>query len=138
MTDVQQTKLTTLLDTILPASADGRMPSAGSLDFTGYLLAQAEEFLPQVPAILDELGAGFADLAPTARVAVVEAFARDKPKVFDALLFRVYDCYYQNDIVRRLIGSEPGPPFPRGNQIPSGDLRPLDAVIERSPGYRRA
>lgn len=133
----QQGKLSALLDTILPASADGRMPGAAELDFPAYLSADGAAFAPALPGILDRLDADFADLPLAERVAAVRTFAAGDPKAFDDLLFRVYAFYYQDDRVRRLIGSEPGPPFPRGNTIPAGDLSSLDAVVKRSPGYRR-
>lgn len=137
LNEPQQRKLVALLETILPGSENGRMPSAAELDFTGYLSTDAPEFARILPGILDQLDAGFADLPLSERVAAVEVFADSDPKTFDDLLFRIYACYYQDDHVRRLIGSEPGPPFPRGNTIPAGDLSSLDRVVERSGGYRR-
>ena len=133
----QLAKLSALLDTILPASDDGRMPSAAELDFTGYLSGDGAAFAPDLPGILDRLVSGFADLPLADRVTAVEAFAKNDPQAFDNLLFRVYACYYQDDRVRTLIGSQPGPPFPRGNTIPAGDLSGLAEVVKRSPGYRR-
>lgn len=137
LTDDQLNTLSALLDAILPASADGRMPSAAELDFAGYLSGDGAAFAPVLPGILDRLDAGFAGWPLADRVTTVESFAQDDPQAFDDLLFRVYACYYQDDRVRKLIGSEPGPPFPRGNTIPAGDLSSLAGVVERSPGYRR-
>lgn len=137
LTDAQGRQLAALLDTLVPASADGSMPSAATLNFAGYLAGQTGDAVANTLAVLDRFGAGLADLALDDRVTAVEAFASKEPEAFDDLLFRVYDCYYQNDIVRRLIGSEAGPPFPRGNTIPAGDLSTLDAVVKRSPGYRQ-
>ncbi len=137
LTEAQLGKLSALLDTILPASEDGRMPSAAELDFVSYMSDDAKNFAPVLPGLLDRLDAGFANQPIAGRVAALEAFAATDPQAFDDLLFRVYACYYQDDRVRRLIGSEPGPPFPRGNTIPAGDLSSLDAVVQRSPGYRR-
>lgn len=137
LNEPQQRKLVALLETILPGSEDGRMPSAAELDFTGYLTTDAADFARILPGILDQLDAGFADLPLSGRVTAVKAFEGNDPKTFDDLLFRIYACYYQDDRVRRLIGSEPGPPFPRGNTIPAGDLSSLDRVVERSDGYRK-
>lgn len=135
--EAQHARLSALLDTILPASADGRMPSAAELDFMGYLTGDGAAFAPALPGILDRLDAGFADWPLEDRLAAIEAFAAADPQAFDDLLFRVYACYYQDDRVRGLIGSQPGPPFPRGNTIPVGDLSGLADVVKRSPGYRR-
>ncbi len=135
--EAQQCRLSALLDTILPASEDGSMPSAKELDFLAYLSEQAAAFLPVLAQIVDGFDDEFPDQPLSARVAVVAAFAETGGQAFDALLFRVYDCYYQDHRVRELIGAQPGPPFPRGNVIPAGDLSGLDAVVKRSPGYRR-
>lgn len=137
LTKAQLGKLLALLDTILPASEDGRMPSAAELDFVSYLSDDAKDFASVLSGILDRLDTEFPDQPIDGRVAALEAFAANDPQAFDDLLFRVYACYYQDNRVRRLIGSEPGPPFPRGNSIPAGDLSSLDAVVQRSPGYRR-
>ena len=135
--DAQRRRLTARLDTILPASADGRMPSAAELDFTAYLAEQASDYLDALPGLLDRLDGTFAEQPLAQRVTAVETLARDDAPAFDTLLMRVYDCYYQHDRVRTLIGADPGPPFPRGNIIPPGDLSGLEAVKQRSPGYRR-
>ena len=133
----QRRRLTALLDTLVPADETGRMPSAAELEFLPYLAAQAGDFLVTLPAILDRFDDAFAAAPLPDRVAIVDVLARAEPKLFDGLLMRVYDCYYQDNRVRRLIGAEPGPPFPRGNVIPAGDLSGLDAVAKRSRGYRR-
>ncbi|MEO1493380.1 MAG: hypothetical protein AAFV19_14595 [Pseudomonadota bacterium] len=137
LTEAEQQILRAVLDTVVPASADGRMPSAAELDFSAYLAEQAAAFAASLPEFLAALPSDFASLGVAARSAALEEVAAADPASFDQLIFRVYDCYYQNDAVRLLIGGEPGPPFPRGNTIPQGDLSSLDAVIARSPGYRR-
>lgn len=135
--DEQRRRLTALLDTILPASADGRMPGAGELPFTAYLVEQARDYLEALPNILGRLDGAFAEWPSSERIGAVETLAREDPAAFDQLLMRIYDCYYQDDGVRRLIGADPGPPYPRGNVIPAGDLSSLEAVRQRSTGYRR-
>lgn len=137
ITEARRRRLTALLDAVLPASDDGRMPSAAELDFITYLSAQGGQFLAVLPRIVDHFDDAFADASLPERVAAVGAFAKGDAGLFDGLLMRVYDCYYQNDRVRRLIGAEPGPPFPRGNIIVAGDLSGLEAVAKRSQGYRR-
>ncbi len=137
LNDTQLRKLFALADTILPASEDGKMPSAAGLDFVSYLDEQAGDFLEMLPRVVDSLDDAFAEQPLAARTAVVENFAKGNAQAFEELLLNVYDCYYQDDRVRILIGSQPGPPFPSGNVIPAGDLSGLDAVQKRSRGYRR-
>jgi hypothetical protein len=47
-------------------------------------------------------------------------------------------CYYRDDRVLTGIGSHAGPPFPRGNEVPEGDLSLLDSVQASSKSYRKA
>ncbi len=129
-------RLRALLDTVLPASEDGSMPSAAELDFMAYLEAQAADFQPLLAEILERFDNGFADQPLAARVAQVRDFASEDGRTFNKLVFRVYDCYYQNARVRGLIGTRPVPIFPAGHEIPAGDLASLAAVQARGKGYR--
>lgn len=139
-TNAQLRRLAALQDTILPASANGAMPSAREIDFPAYLAEQAPEVrdeLAQVLArVLDRFDDRFAELDLDRRVALVRAFSESDPKAFRALVFRIYDSYYQDDRVRTAIGARPGPPFPGGHSIPAGDLSSLEAVKARGKGYR--
>ena len=137
LNEIQLRKLLALADTILPAGEVGKMPSAADLDLISYLDEQAGDFLEDLPGIVDSFDDAFTGRPLDARVAMLEDFAKGNPRAFEDLLFRVYDCYYQDDRVRKLIGTDPGPPFPRGNVIPTGDLSGLDGVVKRSRGYRR-
>jgi len=132
--------LSALLDTLVPASDDRRMPSAADVDFLGHLERFEAEYLPQLAAVLRAFDAEFAQRDLTARVAEVGRFAQRDPAAFRQLIQRVYDCYYQNDRVRLAIGMTAGPPFPQGNALAAGDLSLLDPVIRDSEryGYRRS
>ncbi len=135
--DSQRRRLAALQDTLVPASGDGRMPSAATIDLPAYMAEQAPEFRDELAAILDRFDDGFADLPLDRRVEAVRAFSLSDAAAFRRLLFRVYDSYYQDDRVRRAIGARPGPPFPGGHSIPAGDLSSLEAVKARGKGYRR-
>jgi hypothetical protein len=138
LSSLQQQRLSALLDTVLPASEDGTMPSAGEMDFHAFVLAQSKDFVPALARTLDHFDDEFPDRPLSDRLARVKEYAGTDAKAFNDLLFHIYDCYYQDDRVRRLIGAMPGAPFPRGNTVEAGDLSPLDAVVERSQGYRRS
>ena len=45
LTAEQRQTLSAVLDTLVPASDDGTMPSAATLDFIGYLHDKAPEFV---------------------------------------------------------------------------------------------
>lgn len=140
LSEAERSTLQALLNTLLPASDALDMPSAADVDFDGYLKQQAEDLLPALRDSLTHLGAGFADLSAADRVFAVTAFSTERADLFMALLPRVYDCYYQDDRVRRSIGVVSGAPFPQGNEVDSGDLSLLDPVIENRDrhGYRPA
>ena len=63
LSESQQAVLSALLDTLVPASADGGMPSAAEVGFDAFLRTQARDFVPELLSWLDELGPGFAELA---------------------------------------------------------------------------
>jgi len=137
LTQAQHRRLAALLDTLLPASDDGALPSAREIDFPAYLDEQAPGFRDELLRVLERFDDGFAGLALDRRVALVQGFAETDAQAFRSLMFRVYDAYYQADRVRAAIGARPGPPFPGGHSIPAGDLSSLEAVKARGKGYRR-
>ena len=139
LTRAQQMLLAALLDTLVPASEDGAMPSAADVGFDAYLLAQAEDFIPMLISTLQRLEPSFVDLSLADRCERLRELGASDPQLFQALLKRVYDCYYQNDRVRVQIGVAKGAPFPQGNQVAQGDLSLLDPVIAHSERhfYRR-
>jgi hypothetical protein len=137
LTTTQQRTLSALLDTLLPASDDGNMPSAETLDFIGYLNEKAPEFVTDLVKIVGYFDAAFAGSSLLGRCAVVDGFSKAQSALFEGLLFHVYACYYQDDRVLEGIGSAAGPPFPRGNTVEAGDLSLLDPVVQRPKTYRK-
>jgi hypothetical protein len=131
-----ESALSALLDTILPASEDGRMPSAADVGFDAYLVTQGQAFAPALQVILAQLGDDFAALSAEARHEKVTALSGADSGLFVGLLAQVYDCYYQDERVRRAIGVVQGPVFPQGNEVVQGDLSLLDPVIENADRYR--
>lgn len=132
----QQALLTVLLDTLVPASEDGRMPSASAVDFDAYLRGQGAEALPLIEVALNHLDESFADQPLTVRCEQVQAYSAAEPLMFQGLLTHVYDCYYQDDRVREAIGMVKGAVFPQGNEVTAGDLSLLDPVINNSEQHQ--
>ncbi|MEE2783905.1 MAG: hypothetical protein VYE04_11125 [Pseudomonadota bacterium] len=132
----EQEILDGLLDTLMPASDDGRMPSASDVGFVQYLTQQDEPFIPEVKSVLAALGHISLNTEFEARYERVGTFSNEDPQAFSELLSRVYDCYYQDDRVRQAIGVVTGAPFPQGNEIISGDLSLLDPVIAEEDRHR--
>ena len=126
-----------LADTLLPASEDGVMPSAGELDIAGYVARNAADFLPELTEILAGFDAAFSDEPPATRHERMKAFSEARPESFQRLLAEVYGCYYQDARVLEGIGAGTGPPFPRGNTVEAGDLSLLDPVMANPTKWRR-
>ena len=134
---VQQEKLASLLDVIIPPSNDGRLPSAAEVDLITYLQTHAADFMPALVQTVEDLDDQFTTLERSERYPIVEELSTTSAAVFGMILFHVYACYYQDDRVHQAIGMESGPPFPRGNTVETGDLSLLDPVMERPSMYRR-
>ena len=139
LSEQQQLLLVALLDTLIPASKDGTMPSAADVDFKYYLSMQAADFVADLTWILGKLDPVFPDLLLSERCKQLTEFSANEPQAFQNLLSRVYDCYYQDNRVRNEIGVVTGAVFPKGNQIIAGDLALLDPVVENASrhGYRK-
>jgi len=135
----QLERLDALLDTLLPASEDGRMPSAAETGFNDYLRTQGAAAIPMLRTMLQALDADFANANLPQRCAQVEAWSQANPELFAGVLTHVYDCYYQHDRVRAALGMVQGAVFPQGNEVTPGDLSLLDPVIANSSRhqYRR-
>lgn len=133
----QRETLTALLDTLLPASEDGTMPSAGEFDFVRYLNDSAPEFLPVLEQVLSAFDESFASLALPERHEHVKRFSEEQEQLFTPLLVQTYAMYYQQARVLEGIGLAAGPPFPRGNTVEAGDLSLLDRVVARPRSYRK-
>jgi len=121
-----------LLDVVIPASADGRMPGAGALGIAADLTDAIEadrQLGPVVVAGLRALRAaalaldpaGLAGLThPSGRDAVEAQFAAH-PMFMNALLRFVYPAYYQHRRVLEALGEPPRPPFPEGFEVETID-----------------
>jgi gluconate 2-dehydrogenase subunit 3-like protein len=140
--------LPTLLDTLVPASADGRLPSAGSLDLAGHIARTMERMPVLRPAVEYGLGVladrareqhagGWSALSPAERTAVVAAFAADDQFFLPAFLFLVYAGYYTHPRVVAALGLEARPPHPQGYAMPPDDFGLLDPVRRRGKMYRQ-
>ena len=146
LTAQQRRNLDIVLDMIVPASADGRKPSAAEVDVLGYICARESQTLAGLREDLHRLdaeaealhGQAFAVLAPQHRQAVVEDLRRQEPHFLRNLALQTVTCYYEDDRVLRALGIEARPPFPQGYEVPAGDLSLLDPVRRRGRIYRDA
>ncbi|MEM7365031.1 MAG: hypothetical protein AAF525_13490 [Pseudomonadota bacterium] len=138
LTDAQKHLLVAVLDTLIPASGDHDLPSAGNMDFAKYLAEHAPEEWPVVISILNNLKDSFADDAIARRVEQLESLSVSEPRLFGGLLRQVYACYYMQPSVLNRIGAGSGAPYPRGNTVEAGDLSLLDPVMSSTITWRRS
>jgi len=130
-----------LLDAIVPASADGRLPGAGQLDLVEHIARTVRETPMLRPVVeygmsaLSELAAKRADGDVRA---VLEEFAAGDQFFMPAFLFLVYSTYYQNPRVLEALGLEARPPHPKGHEMEPIDLTLLDPVRRRDGMFRKS
>jgi Gluconate 2-dehydrogenase subunit 3 len=139
--------LAVLLDQVVPASADGRLPAAGALGLDAEM-ARTVQRMPMLRPVIEyglsaiaELarsrnGDGLPALAPEERTAVVREFTATDQFFLPAFLFLVYGSYYQHPSVVEALGLEARPPHPGGYEMAGDDWTLLDPVRRRGRMYR--
>ena len=140
----QQRTFGAILDMIIPASGDGRFPSAAETDVLGYVAKTDPKLLETVRIELDRLntmsenlhGLVFGDAHETVRQELLDEIRGKEPQFLRGLAVQTVTCYYQDDRVMEAIGMEARPPFPKGYEVVAGDLSLLDPVRARGQVYR--
>lgn len=131
--DTERELLDAVLDQIIPASADGRIPAAGALgvaDFIGRNVAGDVEL-----GALFRQGLAKAAVLVSAHdahvdVRIVARIEQEEPAFFEALLRQTYMGYYSRGDVRALFGLSPKPTQPDGYDVPPDDPEEMAALIE--------
>ena len=141
--NTQRELLDALLDQIIPASDDGRIPAAGALgvaDFIGDKIAADVEL-----GSLFQHGLANAAMLVSAnghRVEpdVVRQLEQDAADFFAALIRLTYMGYYSRGDIRALLGLSPKPVHPDGYDVPEQDLDEIEmltaSVRQRGQCYR--
>jgi Gluconate 2-dehydrogenase subunit 3 len=136
--------LETLLDVVIPPSADGRLPGAGALGLIEHVVRTAERTPMLGPVLeygLSALAAlaaardpgGWAALSAAERTAVFAEFAATDQFFQPAFLFLAYGGYYKHPRVVEALGLEARAPHPEGYAMDADDLGMLDPVRQRGP-----
>lgn len=140
----QMAALNVLIDLLIPASPDGRMPAARSLS----LFADISDLPAKDRALFEgglaELetrsarrhGLGFAQLEVASAKALVEALRTENSPFVQSFMTHTVGRYLTHDAVMPLIGLEARPPWPKGNVVDEGDWSLLDVVRTRAKLYR--
>ena len=144
LNSAQQRTFVAILDMIIPASDDGRFPSAADMDVLGYIAKTDPQLLDTVRTELDRLnavsedlyGVVFGDAGETHRQGLLDEKRGVEPQFLGGLALQTVTLYYQDDRVMEAIGMEARPPFPKGFEVVAGDLSLLDPVRARGQIYR--
>ena len=139
MSKANDALLDRVLDTLIPESEDGRMPSAGALSLAAGVRAAAAGAEETIEAGLDALrGAGFETLDLGERTAVLQELEATQPAFTGGLYMAVCTLYYAHPEVLTALGLEPRPPFPKGYALDPGNLEALERVRARGKIFRDA
>ena len=143
----QQRMVDGLLEVVIPPSADGRLPGAGTLGLMDCI-ARTLRQMPMVRPVLDyglatlaELAGrrhagGWAALSLAERTQVFAEFTASDQFFLPAFLFLAYSSYYQAPPVVEALGLEARAPHPKGYPMEEDDLGLLEAVRRRGRLYR--
>jgi len=132
-----------LLDLMIPESADGVMPGAGTLDLyrerarlTDAAVATLREGVRGLDALArTRFQAGFDALDAERAMTLVNEYRGLAPEFFGVFVTQSAARYYQHDRVLLALGLEARAPWPQGNQIADGDWSLLDPVRERAAAH---
>jgi hypothetical protein len=139
--------LASVLDAIIPPSADGKLPGAGELGLADHIaqaLGQAPETtqtIVQGLSAIDDLARrrnapAFVALSAPDRQEVLRAHATADGGFLPTLIFYTYTSYYRHPRVVEALGLEPRAPHPKGYEMTQNDLSLLAPVRRRSKLYR--
>ena len=137
----QNRALTSLLNLIIPASEDGKMPGASDIVFIDYINNENQLSLIQegLIRIIDETNnqycQEFSALSVADQLTIVNVLKRELFRFFTDLTTQVVQCYYQHDDILKAIGLDARPPFPEGYDVEEGDILLLEPVFLRGKIY---
>lgn len=143
--DLQIATLNVLIDLLIPASADGRMPAARSLDLFADISDLPTSTRTQFEAGLADLaaraqqqfGRGFAQLTSDEAIALVEVLRSQASAFIQSFMTQTSGRYLAHESVVHLLGLEARPPWPKGHVVAQGDWSLIDVVKKRPKIYRK-
>jgi len=143
--EAERAALDVLMDLLIPASADGRMPAARSLrlyDNIATMRSRERTILGEGLAELDrralaDHGVSFAQLDQTRAKALVDAMRGEGSVFVQTFVAQTVGRYVSQPSVMPLLGLEVRPLWPQGNVVAEGDWSLLEVVREREKFYRK-
>tara|TARA_B100000315_G_scaffold207017_1_gene201652 strand:+ start:800 stop:1264 length:465 start_codon:yes stop_codon:yes gene_type:complete len=142
LNEEEKRTLLTVLNLIIPASENGKMPSANDVGFFTFMENEnIESFIQEVLIMIidasnNNYNQEFSMLSADIQLRLIDRLRRKHVRLFTSLINHVFQCYYQNDDVLEGIGMEARPPFPKGYFVEEGDILLLESVFERGKIYR--
>ncbi len=131
-----------ILDLLIPAKADGRLPGAGALGLAKSVATDLSANALSRPPVEAGLAAvrdaaraqepeGFLALSGEDRLAVFEAQLQEHPGLVQGLTVPLYLAYYQHPTVLAGLDQPARPPFPEGYEIEQTDPELLTLLASR-------
>jgi hypothetical protein len=150
MSEFDRTVLVRLLDEIIPASTDGRFPSAVSLPVVEFLAEQTDasrDFaklmkhgLEVARHLLESRNAPVQDRRREDGLRWATSVERREPAFFSTLVRLTYMAYYTHPSIPPLLGLSSEPPHPGGYEVPAEGAEELEELVKpvtgRGPCYR--
>lgn len=141
----ERATLDVLMDLLIPASPDGRMPAARTLglyDNAAGLRAGDRALFDRGLADLDRRahaahGKAFALVSQSEAKGLVDALRSEGSAFVLCFMAQTTGRYLSHPTVMPLLGLEARPLWPRGNEVAEGDWSLLDAVKRREKIYRK-
>jgi len=132
--------LNRILDEIIPASDDSRIPSAGTLGVANFLEARtkvtpglAEQInrgLDRAVTLAERKGGMFEDLSSDDRRQLVADLETLEPDFFSALLCHTYMGYYTEPSVPPQFGLTKTAPQPDGYDVADENVEKLESLVK--------
>jgi len=136
--------LTAMMDLMIPASPDARLPAASTLD----LYQDLSRLSPRERAVFDAgladidararsaHGLAFAELPAASAMTLVEALRAEASAFLSLFTVQTTGRYLMHEAVMPLIGLEARPHWPKGHPVAQGDWSLIDVVRARPKLYR--
>ena len=141
----QQAALDALMNLLIPASTDGRMPAARTLNLYKDVAniragdrALFDEGLADLDRRATELHCTtFARLPHEQAKSLVDALRDQRSSFVQSFVAQTVGRYVAHPAVMPLLGLEARPMWPQGNVVDEGDWALLDVVKQREKFYRK-
>jgi hypothetical protein len=140
LSGLEQETLFFIVSHMIPPSEELGLPGANDVKIFADILRSTGRDLPALRRalhVLNEMAGQRLDaFSPDRQAALLTSFRSAHPDLAGILEAVTARCYYRDDRVMASLGMEARPPFPRGFDVPQGDLSLLEPVRLRGKIYR--